>query len=366
VVVGERGPLRLKPRIGLVNVGYDSNIHHAAVRPQEDVVATVRGGLDASSRTPHLSVQASGTADYMYFGRHDDQRSVNVAANGRIEVPVGGLTPYVDAGYDRGLAREQFDMNRRLHRTLLRAETGGAFENAREVSLVASARHRRIDYVETASAAGGGSHSLDRHEDRLSMVARAPLSALTAIQLRVSGERARFMSATERDATRLACVPGLVFGPDAALSGRAHVGYEQVNFVEPVLPSYRGLVGDIAVSRPISDRTRLTASGLREFRYSADRASEYYAFSTAGGGVSHWITRQWRLDVAADYKWLRYDAGPGRLARTDNGYTATAQVGRRVGDTTFEFGVTYERRLSTLARERFTAVMAGLSVLYAP
>jgi polysaccharide export outer membrane protein len=365
VVVGERSTLRLKPRVGLANIGYDSNIHHAALVPQDDFVATVRGGLNASARSPHLAVDANGTADFLYFQQHDDQRSVNVLAFGRLDVPMSRLVPYVEAGYDRGLAREQFDMNRRLHRTAVRGEAGGSLGLTRDTSLKASAGHLGVDYAPTGSDPDAGNHSLDRDENRVSLAAQTAVSTLTTVGFTVFGERARFRSAVERDSTTFAYLPGVVFGRDAAVSGRATAGYKQVTFEEPPLRDFRGLVGDVQLSRALSDHTRLTVLALRDFRYSADRTSGYYIFSTAGAGLGQWLNRAWRFDVSAAFKWLDYDAVPGVIPRTDDGFAITARVGRHTGATTLEFEVAYERRQSVLVRETFNALVAGMSVMYA-
>jgi polysaccharide export outer membrane protein len=365
VVVGNRRPFRLRPRFGAHRVGYDSNIHHDAVERRADFVATLRGGLDAIGRTPRVSVEGHGTLDFRYFHKYEELRAFDASGSGRFDLRLNRLLPYVQAAFDNSLARDRWETPRQLRRTSVYAEAGTALRLTRLTTLIPSVRRRWVDYEPPSSSVASGVYPLDRDEDRAALVARTAFTARTTGEITVAAERARFHSAIERDSTTLEIVPGVTLGRLGAVAARAAAGYKQVTFDKPPLRDFRGVVGNLDLSRAISDRTGVTLSAARDFGYSAERANGYYIYSAIAPGVTHWMNRAWRFDASAGPVWLRYDAWPGEAGRTDDGFTLDARVGRRFDGTTFEIGVDYQLRRSERGRYAFDALLVGASVTYA-
>jgi hypothetical protein len=360
VVVAPPGPLRLKPRVGLQNVGYDSNIHHDATNAMSDFIATFSGGLDASVRSTRLSVEGRGAADLRYFHTHQEQRSLDTRASGRLAYGGNRFLPYGEGAFDHAPARDHWDVNRRLQRTRTRVEAGGAVRLTRSTTVTPSAGHLQVNYAPTG-------YPLDEDRDTLSLLAHTAFTTLTAGELTVSAERSQFPSAHERDSSTLAILPAVVFDQFAIVSGRATAGYKQLTFDAPPLRDFRGMVGNVELSRAVSDRARLTFSGGRDLFFSGDRTSGYYTFSAVGVGITYWMTRSWRVDTGVGRQWLHYAPIPGESPRVDDGLTLGARLRRQLARTTaFDVGIDYQRRRSMRATQAFDALVVETSVTYAP
>ena len=73
------GPLGVTPKLALRQVGVDSNIFNDPNNPSRDVVAVLVPGVEASMRVGSARLTSRTLAEWNYFHRLTEQRSVNVS-----------------------------------------------------------------------------------------------------------------------------------------------------------------------------------------------------------------------------------------------------------------------------------------------
>src|SRR5688572_2945726 len=69
------GAIGLAPRIGLTNVGVDTNVFNEVEDPKQDFTLTASPGMQLWLRLQRGLLSVDGQGDYVYFNKHADQRS---------------------------------------------------------------------------------------------------------------------------------------------------------------------------------------------------------------------------------------------------------------------------------------------------
>jgi len=91
------GPLGLSPRVGLTNLGIDTNVFNEIENPKHDFTATLSPHTDFWLRLGMARVSGSATFDYVYFGHYSSERAVNTYDQLRVAVPLRRVVPYATA-----------------------------------------------------------------------------------------------------------------------------------------------------------------------------------------------------------------------------------------------------------------------------
>ena len=80
------GPLGVNPTLAITNFGVDDNIFDDSTDPKSDFTMTVAPRLQARLRSGNLLFSGSAATGLVYYQKFDDQRSVDYATDGRMDV----------------------------------------------------------------------------------------------------------------------------------------------------------------------------------------------------------------------------------------------------------------------------------------
>ena len=110
------GPLALRPGLRVAHLGIDSNIFNEESEPRRDFVATLTPWVEAAAQTGRLRLLAEGRVDFDYFQRFVEERSVNRAGRGRLELRFDRLVPFLSGGLLDTRERPNSEIDRRARR----------------------------------------------------------------------------------------------------------------------------------------------------------------------------------------------------------------------------------------------------------
>ncbi len=124
------GPLALQPRIGLTNVGMDSNVFNAGANERRDFTATFVPGVDSWLKVGRSTLSAKTSVELIYFQQSKSQRSHAFSQEGRFEMPMARLTPFVMGGQTATHQRPNAEIDARVRQDV-RSVGFGAESSAR-------------------------------------------------------------------------------------------------------------------------------------------------------------------------------------------------------------------------------------------
>ena len=88
------GPLGLSPTLAVTNFGVDDNIFNDAADPKRDFTMTVTPRLQARLRSGKVLLSGTVATGLVYYQKYDDERSIDYAADGRVDFDFGWFQPY--------------------------------------------------------------------------------------------------------------------------------------------------------------------------------------------------------------------------------------------------------------------------------
>ena len=74
---------------------------------------------------------------------------------------------------------------------------------------------------------------------------REALTPLTTFVVKTEYQEDRFEYSPVKDANGLAILPGFELDPLALISGKVFIGYRHFDALDPLVPDYQGLVGNV-------------------------------------------------------------------------------------------------------------------------
>ena len=91
------GVIGLDPRLGIRDLGVDSNVFNSAENEQQDLTFTLAPGGQLYMRTGKGLLTIDGGVEVVYFNEFSSERSVNSDVTGRYELRFNRMRPYVSA-----------------------------------------------------------------------------------------------------------------------------------------------------------------------------------------------------------------------------------------------------------------------------
>jgi hypothetical protein len=145
----------------------------------------------------------------------------------------------------------------------------------------------------------------------------------------------------------------LRFAPDAVVNGTIVATYRDMNFSDPFLTPFRGLVGTASMSYTFLEFGRFSGALARGVEYSFDSLEGYYVEQSATLAYTHRLFGEVDVQVLGSRASFNYDARPTLPPHTDTLDTAAASLGYNLRNRT-RIAVNYEfaRRNSPAFVER--------------
>jgi hypothetical protein len=362
------GPVALQPRIALTNLGVDTNVFHSAAAPTRDVTGTLVPSLDTSLRVGRSITTAKTTAELVYFRRAGNQRSMTFSQEGRFDLPLARLTPYVTGGRVNSHQRPNLEIDQRLEQRRDSVGGGVLLRVSSRTTLMVGRDQHRLRYGTDAGASFGA--LLDRRVTLTTATMSVALTPLTTMVIRAESQRDRFEQSSVRDADSQSVLGGFDLEPFALISGTARVGYRRVNALSPLMPDFSGLVANVNVAYVMRETLLLSLTSARNIEYSIESDEPYYvstgATLTARQAIGRWDVLARVGRSALSYRALRLpDTTAEAQSRRDRHVSYGIGAGVRVGSA-LRVGVDvgHERRVSPVANRRYDGMKAGGTLTY--
>jgi hypothetical protein len=348
------GPLGLSPTLTITNFGIDDNVFNDADNPQRDFTMIVTPRVRARLRNGRTLWSGALATGLVYFKKFDDERSIDYAADGRVDVDLDWFRPYALALIHDTRERLNVELDVRAPRTQTTIAVGGRAIVSPKTGIVFDARQVGVNFAEGVVFEGVPlSQTLNSGVRTITGGVELYVTPLTTLSVTASREQQRFDLTPERDSNTFRIMPTIRMEAPAIIEGSLSVGFRRFDPLSPELPDYSGLVMQGSLSHTFVERTRVDLMVSRDVQYSFELNEPYYL--TTGFRVV--VNQQLRedLDVRVtggrdrlEYRAeeLRPDALPDET-RTDLADLIDLGVGYRLRPTfRLGFDVEYARRSS--------------------
>jgi hypothetical protein len=288
------------------------------------------------------------SAQYLYYKKYDNQRSWNSSSEGRWDLPLYRITPFLTAAYTNTRQRPGYEIDSRAHQRLWDIGAGTSLRLSGKTQMIFSGSRTTVAFDDDETFLGADlANVLNRRTNHEEVQFHDLLTPLTTFVLKASAAQDRFDNAPDRDTDSVRVMPGLEFMPAALISGSAYVGFRHFNVLSDIVDDYNGLVAAANVRYTLR-RTQFAVSAGRDLEYSYEAKQPYYAVTDTALTITQRITRPWDIVARGGWQRLAYKnltSDPSLAKRTDLGSMYGGGTGYRVGETVrLGFDVNYYRR----------------------
>jgi hypothetical protein len=330
------GPLALDPRLSVRDVGIDTNIFNDAEAPVRDFTAVIGPELDSWVRLGRLYWSGTSAVRWNYYRENRSQRSIDLAQDGRLDLDLGIVMPFVRGHAGRTRQRPNLEIDARVQ--LDTRDLAGGFGLRFGPSTFVSLEHgaRQVEFGDVRLGEATLAETLNRTETSSRVALQRALTPLTTLNVAAEYRSDDFETAVDRDSESYRLVGGLDLRPLALVAGRALVGVRSFRPDSPMAPRFTGTVADVELTYQFRDLTRLMGLVARDIDYSYDPAQAYY------------VSTAWRLSAiqALGPGWdITAHAGRTRLAYRSRLDATIDERDRR--DHVLVYGLGFGRRLGT-------------------
>ena len=339
------GPVYLNPTFAIRDFGTDSNVFNDSVKPVSDFSMTLNPEVTGGMRLGPARVGFGTSLGLVLFQTYTNQNSVNRLLHGRIDLPLGRISPFVGVEYLATRARPGFEIDARAHRTEPTIRAGTEVRLTNQTSLSLALRRTEVTFAEGEQFLGRDlGDSLNRHSQTGSAIVRMAVTPLTTIVVLSEVERTRFDVSSMRDSNGLRVASGFEFQPDALFRGSAFLGLRRFQALSPEIPDYAGLAAAVSLVYTLRGTTKFEGRFDRDIAYSLEEATPYYL--STGGSLT--VTQQvvGPLDVTGTLAWqsLGYRAASDSIIqdRVDRVKVFGVGTGYRLGESV-RLGINVER-----------------------
>lgn len=309
------GPMGVTPSAALMNGGVATNVFNEASDTKDDTAFIFEPETVVTLDKDPVRGDGSVRGRYLYFDKYSDERSLDVNADGRLEVAAGRFTPWARGVVDGGRRRINHEIDLRAHQLASGVEVGVDGRVAERT--VASLSVGRNDYGFDPDQVFLGANLQQLLNRRvLSATAegrqtvRAGLSAIGQVNL--ATERFRF--APQRDADIVRVQTGLTHNLGERANGTLRLGYIRLDAVGTAIADYRGFVASFDEDLRLGSRTRVLITGIRDIDFSFDTQFPDYVRTAAVADLRTQLTEAWDVDLRLEGERMLHDPAPGVAA----------------------------------------------------
>jgi Putative beta-barrel porin 2 len=271
------GPVGLTPTLSITNFGVDSNIFNDSSDPKSDFTLTVTPKIDAKLRTSRALWSGSLASGLVYFKRYSDERSIDYAADGRVDLDLDWLRPYTLAKIDDTHQRLNAELDIRAPRTQTTLAAGARAVVSPKIGLVTDVRQATVQFAEGVFFEGVPlSRTLNSDIFSVEAGMEVYLTPLTTLSVTASRQNDRFDKSPERDSDSFRIMPTIKMEAPAIIQGSLSVGYRKFSPLSPELPDYSGVVATGSLSHTFMERMKVDLVLSRDVQYSFELNQPYY------------------------------------------------------------------------------------------
>ena len=363
------GALSFTPSIVFSNLGVDSNVFNESNNPKQDTTAAVGPAVNLWLRMGRSRLSGKVSGQYLYYREYENQRAWNTVNDGKWELPLSRITPYVSGLWSDVKDRPGYEIDSRVRLKEQRAGAGSGIRLSGKTELRAGFQRGQFRYDGQDLVVGDQiAQSLDRRTDTEVFDLRVRLTPLTTFITQSTATQERFDNQAFRDANTLAIMPGFEFRPEALISGSAFVGIKRFDSLNDAVQDYTGVVANVG-AKYIVRSTQFDVRVARDVTFSYEILQPFYTVLDTGLGVTQRITYRWDVIGRTSWQSLAYHNITSAIdlsERTDHSWQVGTGVGYHVGES-LRVGVdaNYSRRDAPEAQYRnYEGLRIGASFSY--
>jgi hypothetical protein len=272
------GPVKVAPGLTVREIGYDDNVFDEAEfeSPKDDFVAAVTPDVSFFSRLRFVRLSAYAGSELTYYHEYDSERSVGYDGRGRADFLLSRVRPFVGYGQVRTRTRPNGEVDVRANRIEDEISGGVAFDLSPHSLLYGSTARSSSEYEEALEEGVDLSQTLSRDVTSHQLGLKTDLTPLLSLQLFGTYQEDDFPNEPLRNAKSVAGNAWFSLAADALVSGIINVSYRDIEYDDPGVKPFRGVVGSVALTYPVLEIGRLTGSYRRGVEYSFDTVDAYY------------------------------------------------------------------------------------------
>jgi hypothetical protein len=363
------GALRFTPSIALSNLGVDSNVFNEANDPKQDTTAAIGPSVNLWLKMGRSRLSGKASGQYLYFKEYANQRAWNTVDDGRWELPLSRVTPFLTGAFSDVKDRPGYEIDSRVRLKERRAGAGTAVRLSGKSELRLGFQRGQFQYDDKDLVVGDQiALGLDRRTDTEILDLRVRLTPLTTFAVQSTVTQERFDTQEFRNANAFAILPGFELKPEALISGTAFVGVKRFTSLRDEVPDFTGLVASVG-TKYIVRSTQFEVRATRDLAFSYQVLQPYYALTDTGLVVTERITYKWDVIGRTSWQSLAYRNVTGAVQlgeRTDHSWQLGTGVAYRIGETLrIGLDANYYRRNAPEAEYRnFEGLRVGASFSY--
>lgn len=305
------------------------------------------------SRLRFVRLSAYGGSTLTYYKTFDSENSIGYAWRGRADFLLSRIRPFVAGGRTKSRSRPNGEIDVRPDRVQEEVSGGLAFDlgahslfyvsGFKATNLFENSIQDGIDLAET----------LTRDTYNVQGGLRTDITPLLSVQLLGSYQEDKFRNLPIRDGVSKG--GGAVFrvSPEAAFTGVLTVSYNTVRFADPLLRSFKGVSGTVALAYSFLETGRLTLIGIRNLDYSLAEAEGYFIENSATLAYTHRLVGRVDAQLRAGRSAFDYSSREDEPPHVDTLDTLGGSLGYNLRNRT-RVAVNYEysRRRSLVYSDR--------------
>jgi hypothetical protein len=271
------GQLGLSPTLAITNLGIDDNIFNDATDPKRDFTMTVTPRLQARLQTGKVLLSGAVATGLVYYQKYDDERSIDYATDGRVDVYLGWFQPYALASLLDTRERLNVELDERAPRTQTAFAVGTRLLLSPKTGIMFDFRQAGLDFAEGTTFDGVPlSQSLNSTTKTLEGGLELYLTPLTTFSVVASRQTDRFDQSPEKNADTFRILPSIRMEAPAIIRGSLAVGYRRFSPIDPETPDYSGLVVQGSLTHTFAEQTKVDLLLSRDVQYSFEESEPYY------------------------------------------------------------------------------------------
>jgi len=309
------GPVGVTPSVALMNGGVDTNVFNEASDAKRDTAFILEPEAVVTLDADPVRGEGSARGRYLYFDKYSDERSLDVSADGHLEVAAGRLTPWATGLVDGGRRRINHEIDRRTDQLAAGIQVGVDARVAERT--VASLAFGRNDYGFDPDEIFLGANLqrlLNRRVLSATVEGRQTLTTGLSALLQVNVATERFRFAPQRDADIVRLQTGILHNAGDRATGSVRLGYIRLDAVGTAIADYRGFVASLDEDLRLGSRTRILITGMRDIDFSFDTPFPDYVRTAAVADLRAQLSSVWDVDLRLEGERMLHDPAPGVTA----------------------------------------------------
>ena len=363
------GPVKVAPGVTVREIGYDDNVFDEAEieSPKSDFVAAAIPDVSLYSRLPFARVSAYAGSELTYYHEYESERSVGYSGRARVDLLFSRMRPFFGAGQRRTRTRPNGEVDVRADRLEDEISGGLAYDLSAHSLIYGSTGRSSSEYEEALQDGVDLSQTLSRNATTHQVGLKTDLTPLLSVQVYGSYQEDEFPNEPIRNANGAAGTASFRFAPEAVVTGIVNVSYRDIEYADPGVKPFRGVVGSVALTYPLLEIGRLTGSYQRSVEYSYDTVDAYYIENSGALVYTQRLFGDVDLQGRVARSVFDYSARESEVPHEDTLDTAAGSLGYNLRNRT-RIALNYEyarRRSPAIAERNYQRRRVFLSWLFA-